>query len=210
MADDEEPVSARREFLKSSAGALGLGWLGLHWPSIAAAAQHAQAMTAAPVKSFSFLTAEQARDVEAMAAQIVPSGATPGATEAGVVYFIDHVHAGLFAPRAVEFRARLEEFAREFARGHPGRHFADLDWDAQTAYLRSIEATPFFAAMREYTVMGLLSLPSYDGNREKLGWKLIGFEDRHIWEPPFGHYDRDYPGFVPYDDKPSGSSSSQT
>jgi hypothetical protein len=38
-------------------------------------------------------------------------------------------------------------------------------------------------------------MPEYGGNREGLGWKLIGFEDRHIFEPPFGYYDRDYPGF---------------
>jgi hypothetical protein len=31
-----------------------------------------------------------------------------------------------------------------------------------------------------------------------LGWKLMGFEDQHIFTPPFGDYDRDYAGFVPY------------
>jgi hypothetical protein len=29
------------------------------------------------------------------------------------------------------------------------------------------------------------------------GWKLVGFTDMHAFVPPFGHYDRDYPGFVP-------------
>jgi hypothetical protein len=29
-----------------------------------------------------------------------------------------------------------------------------------------------------------------------VGWKLIGFEDRHFFQPPFGFYDRGYPGFV--------------
>ena len=28
------------------------------------------------------------------------------------------------------------------------------------------------------------------------GWKLLGFEDLHAFQPPFGYYDRDYPGFV--------------
>jgi hypothetical protein len=28
--------------------------------------------------------------------------------------------------------------------------------------------------------------------------KLIGFDDTHIYAPPFGYYDRDYAGFVPY------------
>ena len=27
-------------------------------------------------------------------------------------------------------------------------------------------------------------------------WLLLGFEDRHVFEPPFGDYDRDYPGFT--------------
>ena len=206
MTTEDEPAAARREFLKSSAGALGFGWLGLNWPAIVAAAQHAHDMTTAALKRFEFLAEEEARDVEAVAAQIVPSGDTFGAKEAGVVYFVDHVHGGLFKARAAAFRAELEEFTRTFAASHPGgERFADLDWDAQTAWLRRIEATPFFSAMRTYTVMGLLSSPVYGGNRDKLGWKLVGFDDRHAWEPPFGYYDRDYPGFQPYDAKPPRS-----
>ena len=47
-------------------------------------------------------------------------------------------------------------------------------------------------------VLGLLALPSYGGNADKLGWKLVGFVDQHAWQPPFGHYDAEYAGFVPY------------
>jgi hypothetical protein len=42
----------------------------------------------------------------------------------------------------------------------------------------------------------MFTLPAYGGNRDRVGWKLIGFEDTHAFYPPFGHYDRDYPGFV--------------
>jgi hypothetical protein len=42
----------------------------------------------------------------------------------------------------------------------------------------------------------MFSLPSYGGNRGGVGWKLIGFEDAHVFQAPFGYYDRDYPGFV--------------
>ncbi|MGH8237656.1 MAG: hypothetical protein ACREXP_11635 [Steroidobacteraceae bacterium] len=34
------------------------------------------------------------------------------------------------------------------------------------------------------------------GNLDGVGWKLLGFQDQHIFEPPFGYYDRDYPGFA--------------
>ena len=52
--------------------------------------------------------------------------------------------------------------------------------------------------MRRLTVLGLLALPKYGGNHDNLGWKLIGVEDNHFWEPPFGYYDQDYAGFEPY------------
>ena len=52
--------------------------------------------------------------------------------------------------------------------------------------------------MRRLTVLGLIALPKYGGNFDNRGWKLLGVEDNHVWEPPFGFYDIDYPGFVPY------------
>jgi hypothetical protein len=39
-------------------------------------------------------------------------------------------------------------------------------------------------------MMGMFSNPSYGGNHQKSGWKMIGFEDRFAWSPPFGYYDR--------------------
>ena len=47
-------------------------------------------------------------------------------------------------------------------------------------------------------MLGLLALPQYGGNHDFAGWKLIGVVDNHYWEPPFGYYDQDYAGFVPY------------
>jgi gluconate 2-dehydrogenase gamma chain len=193
--------TSRREFLRASGGALGVAWLGLHWPEFAAAAQHAHEAAAGRIDhELKVLTAHQARDVAAIAAQIVPGGNTPGATEAGVVYFIDHIHAGLYARSAPEFLAGLAAFQSEFARQHPGAgQFADLDASAQHAYLKSIATTPFFGSMRYLAIVGLLALPSYGGNENKLGWKLVGFVDQHAWTAPYGYYDRDYPGFVPYE-----------
>ena len=192
--------TSRRRFLQASGSAFGAGWLALNWPAITAAAQHAhEAATASPPdRRFAVLADDQARDVEAIAAQIVPSGTTPGAREAGVVYFIDQVHAGIYAAAASDFLQGLAAFQSAFAATHPaGGRFADLPEHAQLEYLKSVESTPFFGRMRWLTVLGLLSLPSYGGNRDKLGWQLVGFVDRHAWEPPFGHYDREYPGFAP-------------
>jgi len=53
------------------------------------------------------------------------------------------------------------------------------------------------------TLLGMFSAPMYGGNHESAGWQLIGFEDRHAFEPPFGYYDRDYPGFIVEPGKPA-------
>ena len=38
---------------------------------------------------------------------------------------------------------------------------------------------------------GVFAVSEYGGNAGKVGWKLIGFEDRYAWQPPFGYYDSD-------------------
>jgi gluconate 2-dehydrogenase gamma chain len=195
-----EHDASRRRFLQAGGGVLGASWLALYWPQIASAAQHAHAAaTGEAPREFKLLTPAEARDVEAITAQIVPSGDTPGAREAGVVYFVDHIHTGLYAAQADSFRAELTAFRQEVAKAHPdGGSFADLPEPEQLAYLTGVEKSPFFERMRFLTVLGLLALPSYGGNRDKSGWKLVGFVDRHAWEPPFGHYDAGYAGFEPY------------
>jgi len=196
--------TSRRRFLQATGSTLGAAWVALHWPQVVEAAAHAhEAATGSVDHTFRLLTPPQARDVEAIACRIVPSGATPGAREAGVVYFVDHVHAGVYARSAPAFLAGLAAFHDDFAKRHPGvGQFADADASTQIAYLKTVEGTPFFGQMRSLTVLGLLSLPSYGGNENKVGWKIVGFVDRHVWEPPFGHYDSDYPGFASYVKEP--------
>jgi gluconate 2-dehydrogenase gamma chain len=195
--------TSRRQFLQATGGSLGLAWLAASWPQVVAAAAHGHDMAASAATidrtKFLFLSPSQARDVDAIASQIVPSGATPGAHEAGSVHFIDRMHAGHWQQHGKEFLEGLTEFQSSCARHHPGTaQFADLPFDEQTAYLRHVEKSPFFTGMKFLTVIGLLALPSYGGNADKQGWKLVGFVDQHAWDPPFGHYDRDYAGFVPY------------
>jgi len=50
--------------------------------------------------------------------------------------------------------------------------------------------------------MGTLAASQYGGNFSGEGWKLIGFEDQHVFTAPFGYYDKDYAGFLPYTAEP--------
>lgn len=66
---------------------------------------------------------------------------------------------------------------------------SELEIDDQMTVMRAIESEPYFGLVRYLTVVGMFSHPSYGGNRDRMGWKLIGFDDRHAWLPPFGYYD---------------------
>ena len=97
------------------------------------------------------------------------------------------------------FRKGLGEFTSAYAaRSGAGTSFATAPDAQQIAWLKEVEETPFFAAVRRLTILGLIALPKYGGNHDYLGWQLIGVENNHYWEPPFGYYDRDYAGFEPY------------
>lgn len=191
-------LTSRRSFLRAAGGTLGATWLTFNWRAVAAAASEAQkAAQSSAAAPTSFLTPPEAAIVEAVAAQIIPSDTTPGAREAGVVFFIDRALATFFAHTAQRFRSQLSEFQRGCSARYPEvDSFARLPNDQQLEWLSSVEHLPFFNNMRQLTVLGMFTMPAYGGNRDGLGWQLLGFQDQHIFEPPFGYYDRDYPGFV--------------
>jgi hypothetical protein len=197
-ADDHD--NSRRSFLLSSGGLLSSAWIAAQWPAITAAAHHADDMSAASAPAeLEFLKPGDAADVEAIAAQIVPSGATPGAREAHAVYFVDRAMATFFSAWAPDFRAGLGDFQTHFRASNPApASFAAAAPDQQMAYLETVDHTPFFETMRTLTVLGMFTSPKYGGNFRGIGWTMMGFADQHAFTPPFGYYDREYSGFVPY------------
>jgi gluconate 2-dehydrogenase gamma chain len=193
----EHQVWTRRQFLADAGSTLGAALAAAQWPAIAAAYQHAASGAANPGRAaLHFLSEDEARDVDAIAAQIIPTDDTPGAREAGVLYFIDRSLSTWAAGVADPFRAGLRDFRSGFTAIQPSQVFAAADSATQFAYLTRVDGTEFFKNVRELTLLGMFALPSYGGNKDGAGWKLLGFEDTHAFAPPFGYYDRDYPGFV--------------
>ncbi|HEY5760715.1 MAG TPA: gluconate 2-dehydrogenase subunit 3 family protein [Steroidobacter sp.] len=187
---------SRRLFLSAAAGMLGVASLPFEWAEAAHAAHEAVAAQRGDAVAFNFLTTNESADVAAIAAQIIPTDQSPGAQEAGVVYFIDRALGTLFPRLASDFRSQLAEFVSFCRNRNSGAaSFAALSSEQQIELLHAVEHTPFFATMRLLTVLGMFSMPAYGGNGHNLGWTLLGFEDQHAFAPPFGYYDRDYPGF---------------
>lgn len=196
--------TTRRSFLLSGAPALGGAWLAANWPTIVAAAAHSHNVAVTTPERFAFLRPAEVADVDALTAQIVPSGNTTGAREAHVTHFIDHSLATFFSWRASAFRAGLVEFQNDFRGKHANAgSFAQATAPVQVEYLKTVDTTEFFATARLLTLLGMFSSPQYGGNFEASGWKMLGFVDEHVFSPPFGYYDAQYTGFVPYTGKPA-------
>ncbi|HET7600554.1 MAG TPA: gluconate 2-dehydrogenase subunit 3 family protein [Gemmatimonadales bacterium] len=184
------PLS-RRYFL----GAMATGVAAVWWTGAArvraGVAARPIADGAAPAGA---LGPAELRDVDAIAALVLPTDDTPGAREAHVVDFIDRGLATFAADQRAAFQSGLADLAARAAARHPGAaRFAELPPDEQVAVLRALESeqSEFFEMARAATLAGMFANPEYGGNAGKLGWKLLGFEDRFGWAPPFGYYDRD-------------------
>ena len=171
---------SRRDFLVSS---LGAAWLSANMPAILAAQEHAQhAVHSAQPPKLVFFSAAQAAEIEAMAAQIIPTDSTPGAREAGVIYFIDRA--------LTTFERDKQNLYAQGVKDMQAKGFSRMDTAKQIQTLKEIETTDFFNIVRTHTVMGFFANPEHGGNRDEAGWKLIGFEDAHSFDPPFGYYDK--------------------
>src|SRR5467141_3996885 len=208
---------SRRQFLSRGITGLSAVWVSTHLPALAAAAGHARRAANSPTPpKFEFFTPEQAAEVEAITARIIPTDETPGAREAGIVYFIDHglVTFGVDDQKAYreglpELQARVKQMfpsVAKFSAATPEQQDEILDSfeehaetpqkaikPAQRSVRRRPGAQNFFETVRQHTIVGFLIDPDYGGNRDGVGWKVIGREREHTFQSPFGYYDKDYP-----------------
>jgi gluconate 2-dehydrogenase gamma chain len=135
------------------------------------------------------LTADEAALLTAIAARLIPSDADgPGAVEAGAIAYIDRALAGFLAPFRELYRrglAALERYARS-SRGKPFRELSTIDQDSLLIDVETGAATgsgagfdgssaAFFAMLRAHIWQGTFGDPYYGGNRDYIGWNLIGY-----------------------------------
>jgi len=203
---------SRRRFLLHGASGLSAVWISTHWSGLLAASDHAHnaAQSAVPPK-LEFLSPEDAKEIDAITSRLIPSDDTPGAHEAGVVYFIDRGLATFAIEEQKTYREGLPELQAQVAEMFPGTaKFSALTLEQQDEVLHSFDEEPaqrqrrfrsrpgaqnFFETIRQHTIAGFLIDPDYGGNRDGAGWKVIGREREHMFQPPFGYYDKSYPGW---------------
>jgi gluconate 2-dehydrogenase gamma chain len=141
-------------------------------------------------QQFAWFDPASAAEINAIACQIIPDDETAGADRAGVIWFIDRALAGYDADKRELYQHGLSQMKSKRLEIFPGSSsIASLAKDQQIQLLRAMERTEFFQLVRYHTILGFFGHPMYGGNRDRVGWKLVGVEYSMHYEPPFGYYD---------------------
>ena len=182
---------SRRSFLVDSVTSLNAAWVAANYHGILAAQEYvAQTTQAGQLPRLTFFTDEQAAEIEAMTAQIIPIDETPGAREARCLYFIDRALSTFARSSQPAYLQGLRELQAKTQQLYPDRgKFSALTSGQQIKTLTEIEKTPFFNMVQTHTIIAFLTRPAHGGNYDKIGWKLIGYDDSLNHRPPFGYYD---------------------
>jgi len=182
----------RRDFVSTSAAMFGSGWLWLNLPALAtiSACARGSAQREDPFVTF---TPDEGRAFRAFAARIIPSGdGVPGAEEAGVAWFADKaLAAGPMAGMLEPLRAGLPDLDTRAQAAH-GVAFANATPEQQDAIIGQITDTPLFGIGRTLVIFGMFADPTYGGNRDHAGFKLVQMDHQPSYQPPFGYYDAEH------------------
>jgi gluconate 2-dehydrogenase gamma chain len=184
---DTAPLVSRRNLLKQ-AGLVGAAAIGSSTAGTVSAAAASSAATSSriPVReAFETLTSVESDTLDAVVDRILPSDENgPGAREARATHYIDRALAGFRAADRESYGLGLLAIDEEALLRH-GNPFHRLSAAQQDALLQAVEkneiegfesnGSAFFSMVRNHTIEGTFSDPYYGGNRDYVGWDMLGY-----------------------------------
>jgi len=135
---------------------------------------------------YRFFSKTEADLLIAICEQIIPRDDTPGATDAGVIHYIDRQICGPLVRHQQSYRVGLEAFRKTCIALYQ-TPFEKLAFERQTEALRRIEAgnapkalwgdtspQAFFGIVLDHTRQGFYGSPRHGGNRDYVGYRIMG------------------------------------
>src|SRR3712207_1086566 len=131
------------------------------------------------------LNPHEARTAAALFERLFPADEHgPGATEIGVLTYVDRALAGPYKDKTETYRLGLAALDRA-ALNRYSVPLSDCNTEQQNALIAGLEEGTlpdfkvppqhdFFKMLRDHLQEGLFADPAHGGNRDKLGWKLLG------------------------------------
>jgi gluconate 2-dehydrogenase gamma chain len=132
-----------------------------------------------------FFTDSEARLMDVLADQIIPADEWPGGSESGVTNFIDRQLVGPYIRFQAKYRKGLAAI-QETCEVRYQKKFEDLDWDEQTVFLETMEASKmkepvwaggfdkkFFSMIRDHSMQSYYGSPRHGGNKNNMSYKML-------------------------------------
>jgi gluconate 2-dehydrogenase gamma chain len=186
--NNDSPSNPSRRNLLKSAGVVGAAVASSGTATQVIAADNSSANTPSqPVirEALETLTAAEVETLEALVDRIIPSDEHgPGAREARAAHYIDRSLASDNASSRHSYAIGLTAI-NDHARNQQGKPFHQLSSDVQDEILAAVidgeisgfnpSGSGFFGMVRNHTIQGTFSDPYYGGNRDFIGWDMIGY-----------------------------------
>jgi gluconate 2-dehydrogenase gamma chain len=141
-----------------------------------------------PMAAWRFFTDMEAKVMTAMAEHIIPGDDDPGATDAGVINFIDKQLTSNLKEFQDLYRKGIEGIL-EISKIKYGKPFDELEWKDQDQILCDLEsgnikgdiwneinAQDFFRMIREHTMMGFYGSPRHGGNKDYISYRMLDLD----------------------------------
>lgn len=137
------------------------------------------------------LKPQELKIVQAIAGRIMPATDTPGAIEAGSADYIDIALANPYKSQLGRYQRAIADLEKYCGTAF-GKSFATLDEHQQDDVLKDLEegkieavnnAKQFFELVRRHVLEGFFCEPHYGGNKDMIGWKLVGFPGQQYGYP---------------------------
>jgi gluconate 2-dehydrogenase gamma chain len=137
---------------------------------------------------FRFFTQSEADCLIAICECIIPADDVAGATDAGVIYYIDKQVSGFFSKHQGEYRFGLAAIQSD-CNSLQGKQFESLSMEEQTGFLELLEKNDsglksweetkpaaFFNMVIDHTMQGFYGAPRHGGNKNYVSYKMLGID----------------------------------
>jgi len=135
-----------------------------------------------------FFTNDEALCVLAICEQIIPADKDPGATDAGVIHYIDRQLISYFKDQQDFYRNGIIAFQKSCMNIHNCR-FEQMELSKQTEFLEKLDTGKiqgeewkdikpefFFNTLVNHTMQGFYGSPRHGGNKDYVSYAMMGLE----------------------------------
>lgn len=135
--------------------------------------------------AFLFFTSQEARCIMPVCEQIIPKDEFPGATDAGVIHYIERQLSGVFHCDQLTYREGIRSLQAQCTANHRAA-FESLSADNQIRILEAMESdkmsetewtdgkpSAFFNLVLALSMQGFYGSPIHGGNKDYLSFEML-------------------------------------